>query len=212
MKKLLILALGLCMALTFPSCSDDGVETTEPPIEGNEEGSEQPEVTNDSILIVYFSHSQNTATMAGYIQEYTGGATFEIVPEVPYPDDYEATVAIADQERNTNARPEIRNPLENLDQYSIVFIGSPIWYYAPPMIIRTFYETYREGLTGKILVPFCTHAGSGVSSSTSLAREYFPNATILDAFGVSGSNIRNESARTDVESWLERINIPRHEE
>lgn len=94
MKKVLILALGLCMAFAFPSCSGDGVIITEPPVEGNEgneegedneEGSEQPEVTNGSILIVYFSRAGenygvgtvsvgNTAIMAGYIQEYTGGS------------------------------------------------------------------------------------------------------------------------------------------
>ena len=231
MKKVLILALGLCMAFAFPSCSGDGVIITEPPVEGNEgneegedneEGSEQPEVTNGSILIVYFSRAGenygvgtvsvgNTAIMAGYIQEYTGGATFEIVPTVPYPSDYDEMREVSQQETASNARPAFNGQVENWDQYSVVFVGAPIWYGAPPMIMRTFYETYREELAGKTLVPFGTHAGSGVGSCTSLVREYFPNATLLETFGVSGASVRNESARTQVESWLTRIGIPRHE-
>lgn len=193
------------MVFMFPSCSDEG--TTEPPVGGNP----GLVITNDSILIVYFSHSRNTAIMAGYIQEYTGAATFEIVPTVPYPEDYNETVAIADRERRNDDRPLFYGQVENWDRYSVVMIGSPIWYYEPPMIIHTFYETYRAELAGKILVPFCTHAGSGAGSCTILAREYFPNATILEALGVSGSNVQSESARRDVENWLARMGISRYE-
>lgn len=102
------------------------------------------------ILIVYFSRTGenyavgnisvgNTAIMADYIQKYTGGTIFEIVPKVPYPDSYEETKTISINETNSNARPAIKYPLENLDKYSIIFIGSPIWYGGPPMIMRTFY-------------------------------------------------------------------------
>ena len=59
---------------------------------------------------------------------------------------------VSKQETAVNVHPTIKNPLENLDWYSIVFVGSPIWYGAPPMIMRTFYETYREKLAGKTIV------------------------------------------------------------
>lgn len=228
MKKYLILVFSLCMAFALSSCSDDEVETVGPSVEGNEgngegeDNPEPPEVTNESILIVYFSRAGenygvgtvavgNTAIMAGYIQEYTGGTIFEIVPTVPYPNDYDEMRTVSQQETAANARPAFNGTIENWDEYSVVFVGAPIWYSTPPMIMRTFYETYREQLAGKTLIPFGTHAGSGVSSCTGLVREYFPNATLLETFGVSGASIRSESAHSDVENWLSRIGISRHE-
>ena len=148
--------------------------------------------------------------MAGFIQDYTGGATFEIVPAVPYPDGYDKMKEVSQQETASNARPAIKNPLENLDKYSIVFVGSPIWYGAPPMIMRTFFETYRGKLAGKTIVPFGTHEGSGVSSCTDLVREYFPNATLLETLGIKGQQVNN--SRESVEEWLRRIGIPKKEQ
>ena len=177
--------------------------------------------TNGKILIVYFSRAGenydvgyisvgNTAIMAGFIKDYTGGAIFEIVPVVPYPDGYEATKEVSQQETAGNVRPAIKNPLENLDKYSVVFVGSPVWYGAPPMIMRTFYETYRDKLAGKTIVPFGTHEGSGVNSCTNLAKEYFPDATLLEVLGIKGHEVNN--SRESVEEWLQRIGISKGEQ
>ena len=146
-------------------------------------GSETPQ--NGKMLIVCFSRAGenwqvgyvdrgNTAVMADYIKEFTGADMFEIEPAVPYPTDYQEMLQVSNREAETNARPEIKNKLENLGQYDIVFIGSPIWRGNPPMIMRTFYEAYPE-LASKTIVPFGTHGGSGISSCSSLIREYFPN-------------------------------------
>lgn len=166
------------------------------------------------ILIVYFSRTGynypnqwleigHTARVAGYIADLTGGERFEIVPVVPYPDDYQETVAIAREEYDNNARPAIKNKIENMDVYETIFIGGPIWNGAMPMIIRTFYESYN--LSGKTLVPFTTHAGSGLGDSEQLARSYYPDNTILGGLAVQGTNSVN--ARGDVEAWLKRIGI-----
>lgn len=222
MNRVFIMTCCLLGMLSFGACSGDDpqLENTPPDEEnneGNDSGTVSPDVTNEDILIVYFSRAGenwevgyvdrgNTAVMADYIQEYTGAATFEIVPEVPYPTDYATMLQVSQQERDTDARPAIKNPLENLEQYSIVFIGSPIWYGGPPMIMQTFYETY-PALADKTIVPFGTHGGSGISSCVSLIRRYFPNASLLDSYGVPGSQIRN--SRSSVEDWLQRINIPK---
>jgi flavodoxin len=223
MKKILFIAFSLLLSVSLISCSDDSdnetltEETEDNNQEENEDG--ETEVSNEEILIVYYSRTGEnypnntvltvgrTAVMAGYIQDYTGGAVFEIIPTISYPDDYDEMREVSQQETAGNARPAISNTLENLDQYKTIFIGSPIWYGAPPMIMRTFYETYD--LSDKTIVIFGTHEGSGIGSCTTWAREYFPNATYLDSYGVRGQNING--ARNDVESWLRRISIPEKE-
>ena len=219
MKKILFIAFSLLLSISLTSCSDDNTDidndTPEEEVGGsNIEDGEQEEVTDGDILIVYYSRTGynypntwldigHTGRMGGYIKDYTGGTIYEIIPTVPYPDDYEETKVISQRETANNERPEIKNPLENLDRYKIIFVGSPIWYGAPPMIMRTFYETYD--LSDKTIVPFGTHAGSGISSCTALARQYFPNATFLESFGVSGQDVNG--ARNSVEAWLQRIGI-----
>lgn len=223
MKTLWAFALCILMSVGFISCGDDDNQPIPEQNENNENDGSEATINKDNILIVYFSRAGenygvgtvsvgNTAIMAGYIQDYTGAATFEIVPTVPYPDDYDEMCTLSQQETASNARPAFNGQIENLEQYSVIFVGSPVWYGAPPMIMRTFYETYQNQLADKTIVPFGTHAGSGVSSCTSLAREYFPNATFLETLGMSGVNVRAESARQEVESWLERIGISRNEE
>lgn len=221
MKKYLIILCSLCTFLFCVSCSGDDPEEMIPGEENNGNSSTdddgEPAAPNGDILIVYFSRAGenwqvgtvergNTAIMGDYIREYTGGAVFEIVPETPYPVDYASMLTVAQNEINNNARPAIRNPLENLDDYSIVFIGSPIWHGVPPMIMRTFFETY-PALASKTIVPFGTHGGSGIGSCVNLIREYFPDATLLDSYGISGSSIRNDQSRSDVQAWLQQIGI-----
>jgi flavodoxin len=213
MKQFIIFAFSLCLTLTVISCG--GVEGSK----GNKDRSSIKQDSNSGkILIVYFSRAGenygvghisigNTAKMAGFIQDYTGGAIFEIVPAVPYPEGYEAMKKVSQEETAKNARPEIKNPLENLDQYSIVFVGSPIWFNAPPMIMRTFYETYKVKLAAKTLVPFGTHEGSGISSCTSLIKEYFPNAKLLESLGIKGQDVNN--SRESANEWLRKIGIPK---
>ncbi len=214
MKKILVYIITLFMFFPVISCkSDDGSRINNKV--------NNPVDSIDKILIVYFSRAGenydvgyikvgNTAVMAGFIKDYTGGDTFEIVPAVPYPDGYEEMKKVSQQETENNIRPAIKNTLENLDQYSIIFIGSPIWYGAPPMIMRTFYETYKDKLVNKTIVPFGTHEGSGVSSCTKLLIEYFPNAKILETLGIKGHEINN--SRDNVEEWLSRIGIPKNEQ
>ena len=207
----------------LPSCGTTDNENLLPEENNGEEAGigegDTPDITAEDILVVYFSRAGenwnvgyveqgNTAIMAGYIREYTGGTAYEIVPEVPYPTDYTFMLEIAREEINTDARPAIKNPLENLERYSVVFIGSPVWHGQPPMIMHTFYEAYPE-LKDKTLVPFGTHGGSGISSCVNLMREYFPGTDMLESFGVSGDRIRN--SRSEVEEWLHKIGMVRQE-
>ena len=110
---------------------------------------------------------------------------------------------VNDIEVPQNLRPAYKN---DLSDYKTVFIGGPIWWGQPPMIIRTFLEAHAE-LKDKTLIPFGTHGGSGIGSYTTLLKEYFPNATVLEALGISGASIRDASSKTTVDSWLKRLGL-----
>ncbi|MGN0028224.1 MAG: flavodoxin [Marinilabiliaceae bacterium] len=216
MKHVLISLLGLLLVFGLASCGKDDpaevasdAQTPESP-DGNADGAGQTGRT----LVVYFSRKGynypnqwlemgNTARVAGHIADLTGGDLFELVPVVPYPDDYQEAVALARDEYDNNARPAIKNTIENLDEYDTLFVGGPVWHGAMPMIIRTFYESYD--LSGKTIVPFSTHAGSGLGDCERLARSYYPDNAILQGLAVQGTNSAN--ARGDVEAWLTRIGV-----
>ena len=216
MKKILTMVLGLGCVLTAMACSSgsDDVDSvtgaTQP--SGGDEGT-----AKGKALVVYFSRAGenwqvgvvergNTAVMLDYIKEAANVDVFEIVPVVAYPENYQECIEYVTNEINNNERPAYQGDVENIGDYGTVFIGGPIWWARPPMIIRTFLEAHPE-LGGKTLVPFGTHGGSGVGSYTSLLREYFPEATILEALGIAGVDIRSESARTTVENWLKRLGL-----
>lgn len=131
-----------------------------------------------------------------------------IIPEIAYPDSYEETKLISQKERDEDLRPAIKNQLANLDKYSVVFIGAPIWYGGPPKIVETFYEAYPE-LAGKTIIPFGTHEGSGTASLAPVLKQYFPNAVIKQTLGLTGREVKNSptESRKAVKNWINRIGI-----
>ena len=137
------------------------------------------------------------------ITEETSADTFEILPvDDHYPMTYDALTDVAKQEQNENARPEYQGGVPDLSQYDTVFIGAPVWWGDWPMIMYTFFE--NEDLSGKTLIPFSTHAGSGLSGFDSKLSNACPDSTVLDGLAVSGSTAQNdrEKVRDDVKSWL----------
>jgi flavodoxin len=132
----------------------------------------------NNILVAYFSHTGNTRVIANQIHENVGGDIFEIVTVDPYPDDYNACVDKAKQEQDDNSRPELATKVENMDSYDVVFVGYPNWWGTMPMAVFTFLEEYD--FSGKTIVPFCTHEGSGLGRSVEDIKELCPQSTILE--------------------------------
>lgn len=126
----------------------------------------EPPVQDGKTLIAYFSWSGNTVAMAQTIADKTGGELFEIVPVTPYPTEYTPCTEVALEERDSNARPKIKNLPENIDEYDTILIGYPIWWHTAPMIIGTFLENYD--LTGIEVYPF--------TQSASMDEEQFENS------------------------------------
>jgi flavodoxin len=158
---------------------------------------------NKKILVAYFSHSGNTRVIANQIRESVGGDIFEIVAVDPYPGDYDAVVEQARKELREEFRPKLKTKVENVESYNVVFVGYPIWWGTIPMPVATFLSEYD--FSGKTIVPFCTHAGSGLGRSVTDIKEFCPQSTILDGLAVWGRDVKN--AQSEVYEWLRKIKI-----
>lgn len=155
------------------------------------------------VLIAYFSRTGNTETIANMIASTTKGDLHRIETFIPYPDDYEECKDAATEEKTSGARPGLSSHLENMDQYDVIFLGYPIWWSTMPMAMFTFLE--EHDFSGKTIVPFCTHEGSGLGGSVGDIASLCPNATIAEGFAARGS--RTDKAQSDVVEWIDRLDI-----
>lgn len=145
----------------------------------------------------------NTAKMAQWIQEYVGGDLFSIVVTELYPDNYDECLDRAADEKAENARPELAEHLDNMDDYDVIFLGFPNWWYTAPMAVFTFIEEYD--LSGKTVIPFCTHGGYGAGSSYSTIREASHAAESPDGLALNAEEVLSEA--DIVAAWLENIDM-----
>lgn len=159
---------------------------------------EQGSAVQEAALVVYFSRTGNTAAVAEEIREQIGADAFEIVPVEAYSEDYDTVTAVAQEEQNNNARPEIRDRIDNLDQYDTVYVGYPIWWGDMPMILYTFFDTYD--LSGKTVRPFCTSGGSGLSQTVEAIRDLEPDATVTE--GLHIRDAEDNQMPSEVTAWL----------
>ena len=169
-----------------------------------------------NILVVYFSRTGeqygvgvidkgNTAIVADMIIEATRADSFEILPQEDYyPYTYDELTDVAKKEQNENARPAYAGDVPDLSQYETIFIGAPVWWGDWPMICYTFFENNADSLAGKTLIPFSTHAGSGLSGFDRKLSSALPNSTVGEGLAISGSDAQNDqdSVRTKVNDWL----------
>ncbi|WP_018885753.1 flavodoxin [Paenibacillus massiliensis] len=201
MKKLQLIILALITAFALAACSNN-TTTGSGDVTKTTTASEL-DITDQKILIAYFSISGNTETIANQIQETVGGDIFKIETVVPYPADYDALTDQAQQEQNDNYRPELANQVDNLESYDVIFLGYPNWWGTIPMALFTFLE--ENDLSGKTIVPFTTHDGSGFGRSIADIEKLSPQSTIVDGFSVRGRSA--DSAQEDVAEWLADLGI-----
>ncbi|MGN0617770.1 MAG: flavodoxin [Ruminiclostridium sp.] len=158
-----------------------------------------PEIEQKA-LVVYFSCTGNTKSVAEKIAQLTGADLYEIVPAEPYTDadlNYNNDSCRANREMNDpSARPAIGSNTVDISAYDTVYIGYPIWWGTMPRIINTFLDTYD--LSGKTVMPFCTSGGSGVSKSVSDIRAEEPAADVRDGLRASGS------LDSSIDEWISR--------
>lgn len=144
----------------------------------------------------------NCQFIAQAIQQAVGGDLFAIETVQDYPGTHQPLLDFAYEELRQNARPELSGEIENLDDYSVIFLGYPNWNADLPMPLYTFLESYD--FSGKTIIPFVTHGGSGFSRTISTIADLQPNATVLtDGLSVSRNSVPN--AAQEAMDWASEI-------
>lgn len=230
MKKVIAILMVTALLFALAGCSGTGSGTAENKTDVKETAAVTETVQTDetavgdngeaektNALVVYFSRTGeqygvgvidkgNTAIVADMIVEETGADVFEILPkEDNYPMTYKELTDYAKEEQNNNARPAILDRVENFDAYDTVYLGYPIWWGDLPMICYTFLESYD--FTGKTVIPFCTHAGSGNAGTQSKIQTAIPNAEVKEVLAIAGTDTQNDpdSVKSTVTEWLDEM-------
>lgn len=144
----------------------------------------------------------NCQFIAQAIQQAVGGDLFAIETVQEYPGTHQPLLDFAYEELRQNVRPELSSELENLEDYDVIFLGYPNWNADLPMPLYTFLESYD--FSGKTIIPFVTHGGSGFSRTISTIQELQPNATVLtDGLSISRNNVPN--AAQEAMDWAAKV-------
>ena len=110
---------------------------------------------------------------------------FRIDTVKKYSDDYMVCIDEAKQELRDKARPQLAAKVENMDQYDTIILGYPCWWGLPPMAVFTFLDSYD--FSGKKIVPFCSHEGSGMGGSLRQLKLSVPDADITSGVAIHGA-------------------------
>lgn len=207
MKKLLILLLVLLCG-----CAQQPEERV---------SLEMPDIDETKVLIAYFTWAENTVVenesaidpdattsasvllpgnagqMATWIQEEIGGDLFSIVVEDPYSNDYDECLERAADEKADAARPNLIHQVENIDDYDVVYLGFPNWWYTCPMAIFSFVETYD--LSDKVIVPFVTHGTGGFANTIDDLKAKLPQSYFMEAIGIEREDV--SQSENIVKEW-----------
>ena len=169
-------------------------------------------MTNSKTLIAYYSRKGqnyvggsivnlpvgNTEVVATKIQAMIGGDLFEIDTVNVYPKDYTETTHVAMNEKKANARPELTATVDNMDSYNLIYLGYPNWWSTFPMAVFTFLESYD--FSGKTIIPFCTHEGSGLGNSEHDIKKICPKTNIKSGLAIRGGSVSR--ADNEIKNWI----------
>ena len=166
-------------------------------------------------LIAYFSRADqnyfsgalrtvkvgNTEIVAELLEELTGADRFKINPIQPYSPDYNECIAEAQDDQRRDARPELKEYPDSLDEYDTIYLGYPNYWGTMPMAVFTFLE--RFDFSGKTICPFCTHEGSGMGHSETDIRNLCPGAGVTRGLVIHGGSAAK--AGPALKQWIKQI-------
>jgi len=196
----LVIAIAICV---LPDCS-----SAQQP-----QANAQPLFAGKNVLIVYLSRTNNTKTIAEFIQQRIGGTIVAVELEKPYPAEYEATVQQVARENETGYLPPLKTKIDRIEQYDVVFLGFPTWGMQLPPPIKTFLR--QHNLAGKTVIPFNTNAGYGAGSTFQTVRDLCARCTVLEGFSTRGGverdgqylviqGARAAEVQRELETWLQK--------
>ena len=180
MKKIVMMMAAL-LAMSLSACSQ------------KKESKEMKKV-----LVAYFSASGVTKGVAQQLAEVTGGTLHEIKPAQPYTDadlDWHNKQSRSSVEmQDKSSRPAITDKLKNMQDYDIIYVGFPIWWYTCPTIINTFMEAYD--FKGKTVIPFATSGGSSIKKACEDLKAAYPDVNWKEG------KLLNRASKKELEDWV----------
>lgn len=227
-KKVLALVLTMAVLASLTGCGDNkatdkgNTNTANNQSDSSDKNSktQQSVSTDGKVLVAYFAVAENSdvdavssasvsdvngetkgrmTALAEMIQEKTGGELFSIKTSVKYPGDGGKLIDYAQEEQDKDARPELTAHIDNLDDYSVIFVGFPTWWYDLPQILYSFFDEYD--FSGKTIIPFNSHNGSQFSGTIETIQKLEPDATVItDGFTVNERDVPD--AKSDIDEWL----------
>ena len=225
-KKSAAILAGMILVLQAAGCGNAEPPVNDSGAQSNSLASveiEERDTTSTEdgkILIAYFSAGENSnvdvvssasvttvdgeakgrlRAVADMIQAETGGELFSIQTSVKYPGDGGELIDYAAKEQDEDARPELTSHIENPDDYDVIFVGFPTWWYDMPQALYSFFDEYD--FSGKTIVPFNVHNGSRFSGTIETIQSLEPDAEVItDGFTVSERDVAE--AAGDVADWI----------
>ena len=151
------------------------------------------------VLVVYFSRTGTTKTVAKKIKKMTGGTLFQIQTKKKYPSNYDKMLNTAQKEQDEKARPALKKKVKSMKKYDIILIGYPIWWGDAPMAVYSFLESHD--LSGKTIIPFCTSGGTGIGSSVKNIKKVCKKAKVKA--GLTANDVSDKQIR----KWLKKNKV-----
>lgn len=223
MKNIFKVLLVIVLMVSIVGCNN-GEENNknDVPSTTQSQPNDNQTVSNGNILVAYFSWADNAVLdddvdavsspsviapgnvqqLATWVQKETGGQLFSIQVKEPYPSDWDECLSRANEERRDDARPELVANVENIDEYDVVFLGYPNWWYGVPMPLLSFLEA--NDLSDKQVYLFCSHGTGGLANSVEIISEALPDSTISDnIFDCYEEDVPN--SQEDISNWVSEL-------
>ena len=195
-RLFLAIILGICSAFLL-AC---GATQTKEALSSPSAKAAAPTTTSSKkALVVYFSRSGKTQTVAQQIVDKLHANSVLIEASEPYSEVYHETTQRARRELDTNAYPEIKPVNTKVSDYNVIFVGYPIWGGRAPRPVMTFLAS--QDFAGKTVVTFCTSGGSPISGSTPEIKAQIPNANVIEGIRAYPDN---ENATL---KWLNSLEV-----
>ena len=232
MRKLIGIGMIVILLAALTACKEEECSGRESfaapsvtPQTSEQDSAASQSLDQGKVLVAYFSWADNAVLdedvdavaspsvvspgnvqeLAGWVQEETGGDLFSIRVTEPYPSDWDACLDRANQERGENARPKLTEQVENLEDYDIVFLGFPNWWYGAPMAVLSFLE--ENDLSGKQIYLFCSHGTGGLANSVEDIKGVVPDGkfsdNIFDCYEEDASG-----SQQAIQDWVKELQVP----
>ena len=193
MKKITIISV-IAIALCACACANAEKQT-------ENQSENQNETKEMKTLVAYFSASGVTRQVATQLAEVANADLYEIVPEQLYTEadlNWRDSLSRSSVEmKDKTSRPAIKKSEINMDDYNVVYVGFPIWWYTCPTIINTFMESYD--FAGKTVIPFATSGGSTIDQACQDLKAAYPKANWKEG------RLLNNASKEQLEEWVKSL-------